>query len=286
MLPRLIVGLMRWGDWGAQFNTSQMSKQIRACTDLGLFCFDHADIYGHYTTEEAFGLAFQQTGLNRQQIQLISKCGLKYPNNKTTYRIKHYDYDAKYIISSVERSLKCLQTDYLDIFLLHRPSPLMQAEEVAKAIQELKSSGKIIEFGVSNFGIDTIKLLQLWLNIEHQQIEISLTAHQSLTNGMLDFLKSQNINTMAWNPLGNFFSGQHPNYQKIKKVLKRLSKQYEVSLDAVLLAWLLKHPHNIVPVIGTTKQERIKAQMMACSINLSLEDWFCLWEAAMGCEVP
>ncbi len=286
ILPNMIVGVMRWGEWGAKFSTSQMSEMIDYCYNLGLSTFDHADIYGHYSTEEAFGLAFQKTGIQRDKIQLISKCGIKYPGERTAFKIKHYDYDSAYVISCAERSLKMLKTDYLDVFLLHRPSSLMHAEEVAKAIEILKKSGKIKSFGVSNFGIETIRLLQGYVGVDHQQIEISLTASQSLTNGMLDFLKQQNILTMAWNPLGNFLTGTHPNNQKIESAINILTQKYQTTTDALLLAWLMRHPNHIIPVIGTTKKERIIQQLSAPNIKLDLEDWFALWEAANGNRVP
>jgi len=148
---RIIAGAMNWGVWDKNLNTNQQASLINHCLSIGITTFDHADIYGGYTTEEGFGKAFAQSEIGRDTVQFISKCGIQYPVDTRENRVKHYQYDKDYIIWSVENSLKNLKTDYLDLLLLHRPSPLMHPDEIAEAIDELQAGGKIVDFGVSNF---------------------------------------------------------------------------------------------------------------------------------------
>jgi predicted oxidoreductase len=143
----LVAGTMTWGVWGKNLAVSRMADLIRTCVDQGISSFDHADIYGHYSTEAAFGRAFRQSGLARNAIQLISKCGIQLESADRKSIVKHYDYSRAHIIGSVEQSLRNLQTDYLDLFLLHRPSPLLMPAEVAEAVEQLRKAGKIREFG-------------------------------------------------------------------------------------------------------------------------------------------
>src|SRR5690606_6065642 len=144
----VIAGTMNWGTWQANLNTAQMAELIKSCIEFGITSFDHADIYGGYTTEGEFGKAFAQSSINRESIQLISKCGIQHVLGSRNNKVKHYDYSKEYIISSAEGSLKNLQTDYLDILLLHRPSPLMQPDEIAEAVEKLKKDGKIRAFEI------------------------------------------------------------------------------------------------------------------------------------------
>ena len=146
---KIIAGCMSWGAWGKQFSTQEMITQINITLASGITTFDHADIYGDYTTENEFGHAFSKSSIERESIQLISKCGIQYVGGTRDNSIKYYNYSKEYIIWSVEKSLKELKTDYLDLLLLHRPSPLMNPDEIALAIDELKQQGKILDFGVS-----------------------------------------------------------------------------------------------------------------------------------------
>lgn len=253
-LPKIIVGVMKWGKWGAQLNTSEMSDLISFCIDNKLNCFDHADIYGGYTTEKEFGDAMIFGKIDRTKVQLISKCGIKLPCENNNYKIKNYDYSAKYIIQQAEQSLKNLRTDYLDVFLLHRPSPLLNPEEVALAIEQLKRDGKILSFGVSNFTNHQMALLKKHIDIQFNQIELSVSYHQPIISGTLDFHEFHHITTMAWRPLGNIFD-EHKN-QKLTNLLEELSHKYNCKIDTLLLAWLMQHPHKIIPVVGTVKKRK------------------------------
>jgi predicted oxidoreductase len=284
---KLIAGTMSWEAWGRHFNSIDMQRQIENTVGLGISTFDHADIYGGYTTESAFGAAFSKTNISRSSIQLISKCGIQLQTPNRSNRLKHYDCSKNYIISSVEASLKHLKTAYLDLLLIHRPSPLMDPHDIMEAVQHLKKEGKIINFGVSNFTPSQVELLSSEVAVAVNQIEFSLVQHQALFDGTLDQLITQKITPMAWAPLGGVFSAEKTlQNARILEVLEALSPQYNARPDQLLLAWILKHPSGIHPVIGSTNLERIKAASKAVSITLSAEDWFKLLEASQGHEVP
>jgi predicted oxidoreductase len=280
---RIIQGCMTWGIWGKNFSIQEIAESIEENVDLGVTTFDHADIYGDYTTEAEFGKALLQSKISRDKIQLISKCGIQLINESRKTHVKHYNYDASYIIAQAERSLKHLQTDYLDLFLLHRPSPLMQISEIVEAITQLKKEGKIKDFGVSNFTPQQINFLKNEIDVSANQIQCSLTHYQPLEDDSLFYHQQHNIITMAWSPLG----GAHrlEVHSELKKALKVQSEKYECTESQLVLAWLLKHPAKIYPVLGTSKTKRIEEALGALKIELSLQDWFILYEASRGTEV-
>ena len=283
---KIIIGCMSWGKWGKQFSTKEQIDMIQFCIENGNSTFDHADIYGDYSTESEFGKAFLESGIKREEIQLISKCGIQLVGEARDNKLKHYNYSKEYIIWSVEQSLINLKTDYLDTFLLHRPSPLMQPNEIAEAISQLQKSGKIINFGVSNFTPSQVDLIADKIDISVNQIEFSLTYHNAMQNGSLDQMLQKSMQPMCWSPLGSVFRHETPQSLRIKEVLNVLSEKYAVSEDVLLLAWILKHPAKISPVIGTTNKERILNANKALEINLDLQDWFLLLEASQGEEMP
>ncbi|GAA0872645.1 aldo/keto reductase family oxidoreductase [Gangjinia marincola] len=287
MFSRIIQGVMTWGEWGKKFNRQEMISQLNFCIEQGVTTFDHADIYGGYTNEEHFGTAFAEANIQREDIQLISKCGIQYKaETRPQNEIKHYQYDKEYIITSTERSLKLLQTDYLDLLLLHRPSPLMHPDEIAEAVTQLKTQGKINAFGVSNFSVSQMSLIQSRIPIDANQIEFSLTAHNALHDGTLDYMMEYEITPMCWSPLGKVFNEETAQAKRIHEVLDKLSDRYSGKKDQLLLAWILKHPAAIHPVIGTTTKERVKDAKKATEIELEIQDWFELLVASQGHKVP
>lgn len=283
---RIIAGCMSWGAWGKQMSTQEMVNQMHMTIDAGVTTFDHADIYGDYTTESDFGKAFAQSRIKREEIQLISKCGIQYIGKTRNNKIKHYDYSKDYIIWSVEKSLSELQTDYLDLLLLHRPSPLMQADEITEAITRLKKDGKILDFGVSNFTPSQVDLINDKTKIKVNQIEFSLTQHSAMNNGSLDHMMLRQITPMCWKPLGNLFKEETEATIRVKEAMKPMEEKYQATKAQLLLAWILQHPSEIHPVIGTTNKERIANAVMALDIDLELEDWFTLLVAYQGHKVP
>tara|TARA_R110002051_G_scaffold324988_2_gene425017 strand:+ start:64 stop:936 length:873 start_codon:yes stop_codon:yes gene_type:complete len=281
---KIIAGTMTWGSWGKKLNTKQMAALLEQCLSLGITTFDHADIYGNYTNEADFGKAFLDSKIERSQAQFISKCGIQMTSGRQNV-VKHYQYDKAYIIWSAEQSLKKLHTDYLDVFLLHRPSPLMQPDEIAEAVLTLKDSGKIKKFGVSNFTPSQIALLETAIPVAANQIEYSLTAHDVMHDGTLDDGIAHHRMAMAWSPLGSYFNENTARTKRIKKILTGLMDTYNATEGQLLLAWILKHPSKIFPVVGTTDPKRLAATVDALPLNLSLQDWFLLLEASNGHEV-
>lgn len=276
---------MTWGKWGKQLSTAEMIALMNHCVENKITTFDHADIYGDYTNEEDFGKAFSKSSIKREDVQLISKCGIQFNVKERSNRVKHYDYNASYIISSVERSLKMLQTDYLDLLLLHRPSPLMDPSEIAEAIDKLKIEGKIKQFGVSNFSPSQIQLIEKEIQVEANQVEFSLSSNKVMNDGTLDDCVTFDRLAMSWSPLGSYFREDSKANLRIKTVLADLTKKYGATEDQLLLAWILKHPSTVHPVVGTATPQRLKLAMDAVDIDMELQDWFILLEANEGHEV-
>ncbi|WP_133685607.1 aldo/keto reductase [Maribacter spongiicola] len=282
---RIIAGTMTWGKWGKQHSTAEMISLMNHCIENDITTFDHADIYGDYTNEEDFGKAFNKSAIKREDIQLISKCGIQFDVKERSNRVKHYDYDKDYIIASVERSLKMLQTDHLDMLLLHRPSPLMNPSEIAEAVDKLKNDGKIRQFGVSNFTPSQIQLIEKEIQVDANQVEYSLSSNGVMNDGTLDDSLAYDRMIMSWSPLGSYFREESKANARIKKVLAVLTKKYNATEDQLLLAWILKHPSYVYPVVGTATPKRLKMAMDAVSIEMELQDWFLLLEANEGHEV-
>ncbi|MCP4054244.1 MAG: aldo/keto reductase [Mesoflavibacter sp.] len=284
---KITAGTMTWGQWGKKLSKQEMIDLMHHCLENNIHTFDHADIYGDYSTEADFGNAFAESGIKRSQIELISKCGIQYiGNSRPDLKVKHYNYTKEYIVWSAENSLKHLKTDYLDLLLLHRPSPLLQPEVVAEAVSTLKKEGKIKSFGVSNFTPSQTDLLNKYVGVEVNQTEFSLTQHTAMHDGTLDHMMLNNIQPMSWSPLGYVFKEDTEQTRRIHKQLGALLDKYNATEDQLLLAWILKHPSNIIPVVGTTTKQRLKDAYAATKINLELEDWFLILVACQGHKVP
>ena len=282
-LSRIISGTMNWGTWGVNHSKDDMCKLILESFDSGINSFDHADIYGGYTTEVSFGDAFAETGINREDVFFISKCGIMYPSEKLPIQTKHYDYSEEHINKSVDNSLKNLRTDYLDCLLLHRPSPLMDISIISDALKRLIKSGKIKSFGVSNFTANQMDMFKGKLDILYNQINLSLTHLDHMFDGTLEYMQANDILPMAYSPLGSYFEQENGT---IKKVVDKLKNKYGCSDYQILISWLLKHPSKVYPVIGTTKSDRIKNTSGSLKIEIDLIEWFELLEASVGKRVP
>lgn len=285
-LSPVIAGTMNWGVWDKNLSSKEMANLIHVCFINSITTFDHADIYGGYTTEAQFGAGFKESNVARDTVQFISKCGIQYVAEGRNNRIKHYDYSKEYIIWSVENSLKNLQTDYLDVFLLHRPSPLMVADEIAEAVEQLKKDGKILEFGLSNFTPLQTDLIQQKTKVSYNQIQFSATHFQPMLDGSLDHMRLHQIRPMAWNPLGTVFREDTGQTRRLKTVLAGLVEKYHVGSDVILLAWIMQHPSKVIPVAGTVNVARIQQLTKASQLILDKEDWFEIWVESMGNKVP
>lgn len=286
-LSPIISGTMNWGVWDKNLTTKEMENMIQICIENKITTFDHADIYGSYTTEADFGKAFHTSKISREKLQLITKCGIqmiaeKRPENK----IKHYEYSKEYIIWSAEESLKKLKTDFIDVFLLHRPSPLMQADEIAEAVEKLKSEGKIIDFGLSNFTSSQTELIRQKTEVSYNQVQFSATHYEAMTDGSLDYMQTHGIRPLSWNPLGTVFREDTKKTRRLKKLLADLVQKYSFGSDTLLLAWILKHPAGVIPIAGTVNIARIQSLMKAVELKMDKEDWFAIWTESMGDDVP
>ena len=283
---KLIAGTMLWGSWGKEMTKAKRIELIETACDVGISSYDHADIYGNYTTENDFGNAFSESGLSRDSVQFISKCGIAMVCENKPYKTKHYNYSSSYIIDAVHNSLRNLKTEYLDLLLLHRPSPLLYPEEVAEAINFLLYSGKILSFGVSNFTSSQIDLLANYIPIHVNQIEISLTHNQPMFDGQLDHCQLNHILPMSWSPLGILKSPQNQWHSKLRSAILKLTEKYDCGYASLALAWLLKHPSKIHPVIGTSSPQRLQEIIKAQKIDFVIEDWFFLLESVKEKPCP
>ncbi len=285
----MIIGTMRLGEWGSNLSTEELEKFIDACVDLGFTDFDHADIYGHYTEEGRFGRVIKRRPDLKSKIQITTKCCIKLVTpNRPEHSLKSYDSTKDHIIWSAENSIKELGVDQLDVLLIHRPDYLMNPHEIAEAFSLLKDSGKVKAFGVSNFTASQFELLHSFTPLITNQLEISLLHRNAFEDGTLDQCQRLGITPTAWSPFGGgviFSEKSSPELQKIKKVAADIGQNLDASLDQILIAFLLKHPAGILPILGSTKIDRIRAMKNALNIELSHEDWYRLWEAAIGEEV-
>ncbi|KFC18355.1 aldo/keto reductase [Epilithonimonas lactis] len=285
MYSELIAGTMRWGVWGADHPERKVQELIEVCLEEDITTFDHADIYGGHTTEELFGNAWKGMNIERDKIQLISKCGIVMDSEKKPSQLKYYNYDSDYILNCVDESLSNLKTDYLDLLLLHRPSPLLDPEKVAKVFETLKSQGKVKEFGVSNFSASQFDLLNQYFPLVTNQIEVSVNHLNAFYDGTLEQLMRKGLRPMAWSVMGNYFSEKTDQNMIISNVLKELADKYDVEENQLLLAFILKHPAKIIPVIGTSKVETVRHLKKSLLIDLEAIDWFRILEASRGKQV-
>jgi predicted oxidoreductase len=287
---RLALGFWRLVDWG--LTREQLLTRVQAVLDLGITTFDHADIYGDYQCEALFGAALAQAPGLRAQMQLVTKCGIKLVSSRRpAHNLKHYDTTRAHIVASVERSLTHLHTDTIDLLLIHRPDPLMDADEVAAAFTALRAAGKVQHFGVSNFTPAQYKLLASRLDfpLVTNQVEFSLMHLAPLHDGTFDLCQQRRIAPMAWSPLtgGRLFREEGARAARLRHAMNMVGDALGgATLDQVALAWILTHPAGVIPVLGSGKLERLQRAAAAADLRLSREAWFALWSASTGHEVP
>lgn len=285
-LSRLVYGMWRLGD---DENTSpaHVQAKIESCLDQGITSFDQADIYGGYTAESILGGALKGNAALRDRMEIITKCDIVAPAGRyADKRVKYYDTSGAHLAASVEASLRDMATDRLDVLLIHRPDPLMDADETGAALDALVASGKVRAVGVSNFRPADVSLLQSRMTapLVTNQIEISLLAHDAMTNGDLAYLQERRIPPMAWSPLaGGRLLAEAP--EPLRRRMAAIGAEHGTDWSAVAVAWLLRHPARIIPVMGTNSLDRIAHLSDACRIALDRETWFELYTDAMEHEV-
>ena len=287
-IPVIAVGCMRI----AEMETNRLTEHIRFCIEHGLNFFDHADIYGGGQCESRFAEAFKKTGYKREDVILQSKCAIR-PGVM-------YDFTKKHILESVDGILKRLDTDYLDVLLLHRPDALMEPEEVADAFELLEKEGKVRHFGVSNHRPYQIELLNKYVKQElcANQLQFSIPFSNMVAAGMetnmltdgaidrdggiLDYCRLKDITIQAWSPFqyGFFegiFLGNNEKYPELNKALEEISQKYDTTPTAIATAWILRHPANIQMIAGTTNTERMSEIIKGSEIRLERDEWYRLY---------
>jgi len=287
---RLVHGLWRLAAWNK--NQSQIRAMIDFCLENGITTFDHADIYGDYTCEGLFGEALAAAAIDRSRIQLVTKCGIKLVSrNRPGHGIKSYDTSCSHILASVDNSLKCLHTDYIDLLLIHRPDPFLDPEEVNRAFVTLRDSGKVRHFGVSNFLPSQFEVLASRLDVPlvTNQIEYSVMHLAAHADGTIDLCQKLAIRPMAWSPLGGgkLFHQDSGQAGALREALSGIGRDLgDASIDQVALAWVLRHPVQFAVVLGTGNPSRISKAIEALDMPLSREQWFEIWQASTGRDVP
>ncbi|GCL64995.1 aldo/keto reductase [Pseudaquabacterium pictum] len=287
---RIVYGAWRLAD-APDTSPQAVLAKLHACLDQGITTIDHADIYGDYRCETLFGEALRTAPALRSRLQHVSKCDIMLLSSQfPERRVKHYDTTPAHIRASVQRSLQRLHVERLDVLLLHRPDPLMDADATGACLDALVDSGEVAAVGVSNFLPHDWQLLQSRMRhpLVTNQIELSLGARSAFTDGQLAFAQQHRIRPMAWSPLGGgaLMTGASPAGARVLPALQRLAAQQGVGPEAVALAWLLAHPAGILPVVGTQQLARIARLHEAWRTVIDRETWFELWTLAAGSEVP
>ncbi|MCG8369609.1 MAG: aldo/keto reductase [Proteobacteria bacterium] len=285
---RLAYGCMRIAGDGSAADRNKGKTAVRAAIENGYTLFDHADVYGAGACEEVFGELLAESPGLRDGLIIQSKCGIRLDD------IHRYDFSASWVIESAENALRRLGIEQLDVLLLHRPDYLMSIEETAAAFDELHSAGKVAEFGVSNFLPSTLTALQSASSrrLQANQVEINLHNIDALHNGVLDQCQAELITPQAWCPIagiayeawGNTFTPEQA--ARVRKEARRQAGEYGVDDWQIALAWLLRHPAGISPIVGSTTPARIAAATRALDVEYSREDWYRLLEARNGAPVP
>ncbi len=289
-ISRIVLGFWRLMDW--KMTTRELENFANEAISMDVTTFDHADIYGDYGCEAEFGKILQSNPALRHKMQLITKCGIKLTSNNFPDRtLNHYDTSYNHILESVEKSLRNFNTDYIDLLLIHRPDPLMDPEETARAFHTLENAGKVLNFGVSNFNPSQFEMLNKYFDgkLVTNQVEISPYCLEHFENGNIEFFSREKIYPMAWSPLagGKLFEPKDDKSVRLNKKLKDIAIKMDIThIDQVIYAWILNHPVQIIPVTGSGKIERLQHAVDSLDIKMAREDWFDILVASQGYPVP
>ncbi|WP_396225171.1 aldo/keto reductase family oxidoreductase [Gemmatimonas sp.] len=287
MLSPIVAGVWRMASWN--WSPPERLRWIEQCLELGVTSFDHADIYGGYTVETLFGEALALAPSLRQRMQLVTKCGIQLrAAARPATRIKHYDTSARHIVHSVEQSLMQLRTDSIDLLLLHRPDPLMDADEVAAAFEQLRRQGKVQAFGVSNYTPAQFELLHARTPLVTNQVECHPLHRAPLFDGTFDQAQRLRVRPMIWSPLagGALCSSEAEEAMRVRGVLTSIGAQYGVSAATIAFAWLMRLPSKPYPIAGSRRIEAMAEAVAATRISLEVQEWTEILTAATGTDVP
>ncbi|NOX99175.1 MAG: oxidoreductase [Verrucomicrobia bacterium] len=291
-VSEIVFGTWRLLDDDSRPSIKDTVERLELCLELGITTIDTAEIYGLYTVEAALGSAFKANPGLRDQFQIISKCGIDVPSEeKNSATLPHYNARADNLIRCTEKSLRLLNTDHLDILLVHRPDWLTSADNTGGGINQLMAEGKILHAGVSNYSPSQFDLLndRLEQPLVTNQIEFSLLRTTPLDDGSLAQCELHHIHPMAWSPLGGgrLFDSSNDAATRIRKCMDGLRDKYDGADDGTLaFAWVMAHPSKPIAILGSNRLERIRSTARATKIKLEHQDWYALWEAAHGCPVP
>ncbi|MDE2368446.1 MAG: aldo/keto reductase [Burkholderiales bacterium] len=284
-LSPIVAGMWRLGDWG--LDDAGLRRWIEQAVELGVTSFDHADIYGDYGVEARFGAAL--TSALRERIQIVTKCGIKpISAQRPGHAVKSYDSSRAHVLASVDASLRALRTDRIELLLIHRPDLLMDPEELADTFRQLLAAGKVLHFGVSNHTPGQLALLRKRHPLVTNQIEFSALQMRALADGTLEQCLDLGLRPMIWSPLagGRILAGSDEQAQRVRAQLERLGAIHGASVATMALAWVLRHPSRPLPITGSGRIEALREAVAALSIRLSAEDWYAVWQASIGHEVP
>ena len=285
-LSRIVAGMWRMTEWG--MTVAQRVAFIEQCIALGVTSFDHADIYGNYGVEGVFGEALRQQPSLRDRIELVSKCGIKLVSpQRPGHSIQHYDTSAAHIVAAAEESLRQLQTDRLDLLLIHRPDPLMSFDEIAEAFQALRAAGKVLHFGVSNFSRHQFECLNRCIALATNQVEFSPMHVAPMFDETFDGLQDLGVAPMIWSPLagGRLFSGNDAHAENLRLVIKNIADALGQPFASVVFAWIMQLPSRPIPLTGTGRIEAVAVAVAGTAFQLSRTDWFTILRAARSHEV-
>lgn len=294
---RLIYGCMRvFGTWKREEMTPDRRREamsaLEAAIEAGYNHFDHADIYGHGECERVFGEFLAGNPGLRDRLIVTTKCGIRWAEDGGAGAPHRYDFSADWITRSCENSLKRLGLNTIDVYLLHRPDVLMDPDEVAGVFNRLHASGKVRCFGVSNFTSSQTALLQSRLGrpLVCNQIEVHPLRLAPLEDGTIDDLYRMRITPTSWSPVagGRLFGapGDDPKRTQLVGVLDEEAQAHGVSRTALLMAWLLRHPAQILPIYGSRRPERIRDAVAGDAVEMSRESWYRIYLAARGIALP
>jgi predicted oxidoreductase len=258
---------------------------LQQALELGVSTIDQADIYGNYQSESLLGQALALQPSLRERLQIVTKCGIKLVSSeRPAHGIQHYDTSAAHIIASAEQSLRAMQIDAIDLLLIHRPDPLMDADEIAEAFLSLQQAGKVKHFGVSNFTPAQFELLASRFPLVTNQLELSLLHLQPLHDGSLDQCQRLRIAPMIWSALagGALFNAQDERSRRVQNALLKIAEERQLAPSTIALAWILQHPSKPLVLTGSGKIAAIQAAVDATAFTLSREEWFTLWCASAG----
>jgi predicted oxidoreductase len=285
-LSPIVAGLWRLADWN--LDVAARVRWIEQAQELGITSFDHADIYGDYRAEALFGEALKAAPALRERMQLVSKCGIRLRAADRPYRVNHYDTGAAYVRTQVEHSLRNLQTDRLDLVLIHRPDYLMDVAALAETFRTLTREGKVAHWGVSNHSTRQFALLHQQHPLQTNQVELSPLAMQALDDGTLDQAQQLGLRPMIWSPLGGgrLFTGDDEQSRRVRQVMQPIAERLGISLATLAYAWILRHPSRPHPITGSGRIDGLRDAVSALDVSLDAEDWYAIWTASKGHPVP